>query len=251
VSILLIHGVGGRPRSWDMVLGHLDPGLRRQAHAVDVTVSAGQSVAAVARVIMAKHPGSHVLVGHSFGGMIAQEIALTDPTRVRALVLVSTIPGATERVAGINRVLADAIEERGLDAVAEGFGAGLFAPGRLTGSPWLGTSFVADMLDAGATSVCAALRAIAEWDAANRLPRLRCPATVLAGDAEVDLDRQALLAKLLGGSLQVLGDTGHLAPLEAPAEVARAITELTTAVTLADGSRRSPFSASEEPLAVE
>jgi hypothetical protein len=61
VSILLIHGVGGRPRSWDMVLGHLDPGLRRQAHAVDVTVSAGQSVAAVARVIMAKHPGSHVL----------------------------------------------------------------------------------------------------------------------------------------------------------------------------------------------
>jgi hypothetical protein len=41
------------------------------------------------------------------------------------------------------------------------------------------------MIDAGATSVCAALRAIADWDATDRLPALRCPAVVLTGAAEI------------------------------------------------------------------
>jgi pimeloyl-ACP methyl ester carboxylesterase len=230
VSLLLIHGVGGRPRSWDGVLACLDPVLRRQATAVDVTVSAGQSMADVANDILARHPGSHVIAGHSFGGMLAQEMALIDGTRVHGLVLVSTIPGTTRRVEVINRNLANDVETRGLETVAAGFGAGLFAPGRLSTDPHLGTAFVDAMTDAGTTSVCAALRAIADWDATDRLPALRCPAVVLTGAAEADLDRQALLAQLIGARFEVLDDTGHLAPLEAPADVARAVAEIVSAV---------------------
>jgi pimeloyl-ACP methyl ester carboxylesterase len=226
VSILVIHGVGGRPRSWDSVLECLGPELRRQAVAVDVTVAPGHSVADVARDVLARHPGSHLVVGHSFGGMLAQEIALIDRARVQGLVLVSTIPGATPRVTTINLTLADDIEARGLEHVVEGFAASLFAPERLSVDPHLGATFVADMLDAGTTSVCAALRAIADWDAADRLPSLHCPAVVIAGASEPDLDRQALLAALVGGEFEVLDDTGHLAPLESPAEVARIITAM-------------------------
>ena len=226
MSILLIHGVGGRPQSWELVRSHLDPDLSRVTQAVDVTVRRGQSVAAVAQELLDRCPGSHVMVGHSFGGMLAAEAALLDGARVRGLVLVSSIPGATARVAGINRALADDIEARGLENVAGGFAASLFAPGRLSTSPQLEAAFVSHMLAAGSTSVCAALRAIAVWDASDRLSAIGCPATVLSGAAEPDVDRQLRLAELIGGTHEVLSDTGHLAPLEAPEQVARAIAEL-------------------------
>jgi 3-oxoadipate enol-lactonase len=226
VSILLVHGVGGRPRSWNRVLAELEPELRGQSVAVDVTVAAEQSVSDVADDVVRRHPGSHVIVGHSFGGMLAQEIALADPALVRGLVLVSTIPGATPRVSEINRAMANDVEARGLENFADGFAAALFSPGRLDAEPHLGAEFVADLLDAGAKSVCAALRAVANWDASERLPAIRCPVIVVSGDAEADLDRQQLLAQLIRARFEVLEDTGHLALWEAPGRVARAITEM-------------------------
>lgn len=231
MSILLIHGVGGRPRTWDMVRARLDPTLCQETVAIDVTVRAGQTLHGVAMDVMDRHPGSHILVGHSFGGMLAQEMALIDDARVHGLLLVSAIPGATSRVADINRSLADDIEARGIASVAAGFAAGLFAPGRLARSPQLGTAFIDDMIDAGAGSVCASLRAIADWDATDRLPSLQCPAVVITGACEPDLDRQALLAELVRGEFEVLDATGHLAPLEAPAGLARALTAMAGAVS--------------------
>jgi 3-oxoadipate enol-lactonase/4-carboxymuconolactone decarboxylase len=162
--------------------------------------------------------------------MLAQEVALIGSSHVCGLALISTIPGATQRVAGINRALADDIEALGLQNVADSVAAGLFAPGRLANNPELGAAFVADLLDAGATSVCTALRAIADWDASDRLPALRCPATVITGDAEPDTDRQSLLARLIGANHVVLAGVGHLAPLEAPADVARAIADIASAI---------------------
>ena len=226
MAVLLIHGVGGRPRTWRRVRDSLPPEVCRQTVPVDVVVRPGRTVRDVARTILTRYPGSHVLVGHSLGGMLAQEMALIDHTRVRGMVLVSTIPGATARVADINLRLADAVETHGITAFATDFAAGLFAPGRLARDPELGAEFVDDMCDAGATSVCSALRAIVGWSAADRLADLDVPTTVLAGDAETDLDRQSLLAELLGTELDVLPGTGHLAPLESPAAVAHAVTDM-------------------------
>ncbi len=53
----------------------------------------------------------------------------------------------------------------------------------------------------------------------------------MTGAAEADLDRQAVLAQLIGARFEVLGDVGHLAPLEAPADVARVVAEIANAVT--------------------
>lgn len=86
------------------------------------------------------------------------------------------------------------------------------------------------MLSAGATSVCAALRAVTNWDAQERISSIDCPTSVIAGVTESDLPRQSELAHLLRGTFSVLDDTGHLAPLEAPGNVARAIEELVSRV---------------------
>jgi pimeloyl-ACP methyl ester carboxylesterase len=137
--------------------------------------------------------------------------------------LVSTIPRATPGVAAHNEALATDIEDRGIRIVANEFADKLFAPGRPTRDPGLKADFVDAMVESGSTAACAALRAIALWDAPERLTDLTCPVEVIAGDAEPDLDRQRQMAMHLRAPFSLLDDTGHLAPLEAPDCVARVI----------------------------
>jgi pimeloyl-ACP methyl ester carboxylesterase len=223
MSLLLVHGVGGRPHSWQRVLERLDPALRRNALTADVRPKPGQALNEIARHLLDRYPGSHVIVGHSLGGMLALEAALIDRSRVLGLVLVSAIPGATPGVAAHNEALAADIEVRGIRIVADEFAERLFAPSRPLRSPDLKTDFVDTMVECGAPAVCAALRAIARWDASERLTVLTCPTEVITGDTEPDVDRQRKLATLLRAPFGLLDETGHLAPLEAPDGVARAI----------------------------
>lgn len=226
MSLLLVHGVGGRPRSWDRVLDVLDPALRRDAVTADVRPEPGQVLHEIARHLLDSHPGSHVIVGHSLGGMLALEAALIDHSRVLGLVLVSAIPGTNASVAAHNEALAADIEVRGIRIVADEFADRLFSPGRSHRSPELKTDFIDAMAECRATAVCAALRAIARWDASKRLTILTCPTEVITGDAEPDIDRQRQLATLLQAPFGLVDKTGHLAPLEAPDRVARAIERL-------------------------
>lgn len=223
MSLLLLHGVGGRPHSWRHVLDVLDPALRRDAVTADVRPKAGQTLDEIARHLLDRHPGPHVIVGHSLGGMLALEAALIDPSRVRGLVLVSAIPGTNAGVAAHNEALASDIEVRGIRLVAAEFADRLFSPGRPLRSPDLKTDFVDAMEESGAPTVCAALRAIARWEAAERLTAITCPTEVVTGDAEPDIDRQRKLATLLRAPFSLLDDTGHLAPLESPDLVVGAI----------------------------
>ena len=139
------------------------------------------------------------------------------------MVLVSAIPGTNANVAAHNEALATDIERRGIRIVVDEFADRLFSPGRPSRSPDLKTEFIDAMVECGAAGVCAALRAIARWDAIERLTVLTCPTEVITGDAEPDIDRQRTLATLLGAPFSLLEQTGHLAPLEAPDRVARAI----------------------------
>ena len=223
MSLLLVHGVGGRPHSWRRVLDRLDPALRRNTLTADVRPEPGQTIDAIARHLLDRHPGSHVIVGHSLGGMLALEAALIDRSRILGMVLVSAIPGTTPGVAAHNEALAADIELRGTRIVADEFAERLFSPGRSLRSPDLKTDFVDAMAECGAPAVCSALRAIARWDASKRLNALTCPTEVLTGDAEPDIDRQRKLATLLGAPFTLLDETGHLAPLESPDPVARAM----------------------------
>jgi pimeloyl-ACP methyl ester carboxylesterase len=96
--IALIHGLGSSPDHW-LGTGRL---LARRYHVVLVDLpghglsemphpfSLDRAVDAMEQALEAETSEPVVLVGHSIGGLIATQLALEHPDRVRALVLVET-----------------------------------------------------------------------------------------------------------------------------------------------------------------
>jgi 3-oxoadipate enol-lactonase len=141
---------------------------------------------------------AHV-VGPSLGGMVAQEIAIARPHRVRSLVLCSTTAG-------------------GLGAKSPPVGE-LLTELRRTGARVPGRRVPMRLL-----GVLHQAAAAASHDATRRLHRIQAPTIVLHGgrDALVPLDNASwLAARIPGARLEIVPDGSHLLVLEsAPARSA-------------------------------
>src|SRR4051794_4588756 len=193
-TLLLIHGIGGTSDFWDPIRPKLKgfdyvavdvPGFG-DAPAIDEPVT----VARLAAALDDESLDPVVVIGHSLGGMIAQELALLAQDRVRGLVLCNTIPGVTEGARAFNPVLADLAESSGSDAVAEALLPAMFGPQPLENTEPARERFLADMRAADPASLAAAFRAVVTFDARDRLPGLPVRALVIAGQHEGNDDDQ-------------------------------------------------------------
>ena len=164
--------------------------------------------------------GPVVVIGHSLGGMIAQELALLAGDRVRGLVLCNTIPGVTEGAREFNPVLATLAETEGSAAVAEALLPAMFGPKPLENTERARERYLADMRAADPASLAAAFRAVVTFDARDRLPELSVRALVIAGQHEGNDADQQELADLLDAHCVFLPGTSHLAPVESPSAFA-------------------------------
>jgi 3-oxoadipate enol-lactonase len=171
----------------------------------------------VIELLTALHRVPATLLGVSFGGMIAQQVALARPELVSGLVLAGC-PGAIPVSAQ------DALRKRGADAELHGMPAVTDA----TLERWFTRAFlstdavrrVADRLFASQPSNwAAAWEAVAEHDALGRLTALEIPALVIAGekDAATSLGaKRALAAAIPGSRLTILPDAPHMMQIECP-----------------------------------
>jgi pimeloyl-ACP methyl ester carboxylesterase len=99
--LLIVHGLFGSARNWGAIAKRL--GLRRQVVTVDLR-NHGDSprspehsypaMAADLAETIAENGGRADLLGHSMGGKAAMMLALTDPVRVRRLVVADIAPVA-------------------------------------------------------------------------------------------------------------------------------------------------------------
>ncbi len=174
--------------------------------------------------------GPIVVIGHSLGGMIAQELALLAPERVRGLVLCNTIPGVTDGAREFNPVLATLAETEGAEAVAEALLPAMFGPKPLENTEAARERFLADMRAADPASLAAAFRAVVTFDARDRLPTLDVPTLVIAGQHEGNDADQQELADLLRGRCVILPGTSHLAPVESPTAFAAEVVPFLAAI---------------------
>ena len=205
------------------------PALSRigDCHVADITAAA--SLEEMARAILDAAPGPFRLAGFSLGGYVAQAVLRLAPERVEKLALIDT------------SMKADSPEKR---AQRDQLSRAAMAPGRFAGmSGNLLRSYVdeANLGDAELTGrilsmtqrlgreVFVRQNAVLRGDGADVLRAVACPALVLCGrrDRITPLDLHVEMAGLIPGArLVVVEECGHMAPMEKPGDVTRALVEL-------------------------
>ncbi len=180
-------------------------------------------------VALADHLGieTFAVFGHSFGGWVAQELALRHPPRVSAMILASTTPGQL----GANESASDdqgsppPAEVMALLATRPRTDAELIEIYRRL-APWFlraqDPTTLLDALSPGLVSADSMVRvfdALGRWSAVDRLGGIACPTLVLGGRQDVFCSPQQVdrIARRIPHASQVVfEDCGHFMWLEDP-----------------------------------
>ncbi|MCA1840614.1 MAG: alpha/beta hydrolase [Actinobacteria bacterium] len=169
------------------------------------------------------------VLGISLGGMIAQEVALNHPRRVKRLVLVSTDPGVPERV--IDQSFWDEFTSFALLPPEERMRALvrlMTAPGFLEKDARGADLMITTRLSNGfePDAFMRQITASINFSSAQRLPHLKMPVMVIHGtqDRMIPFPNGRKLADLIPDCELVEVETsGHLVPAEAPQEFLAAL----------------------------
>jgi 2-succinyl-6-hydroxy-2,4-cyclohexadiene-1-carboxylate synthase len=234
-TLMLLHGFAGTHRAWDLVVPELDPERYNplvpdlRGHGTRGGVRPVTFDACV-KDVLDQAPSEVVLCGYSFGGRVAQHVALAAPERVTRLVLVSTSGGLDdpqERAArqAQDEALAADIEDLSGEEFADRWQAQPVFDGTPQDAvaPWR-----QDLLRNDPRALAEALRGLGTgameptW---HRLGELTMPVTVVAGDRDAKFLALAgrFMAALPDAELVVVPGAGHGLPREAPQALAAAI----------------------------
>lgn len=229
-TLLFLHGIGGNQASFRPQLDALGGAYRAAAWTMpgydgspplpEMTF-AGLAGAAVGLLDHLNCPRA-VLVGHSLGGMIAQEIVARHPTRVDALVLACTSPAFGGSDGDFQRKF---LASR-LKPIDEGKTPADIAPdvvGGLLASdapPGARDAAIASMSRISPEAYRAALTCLVGFDRRGDLAAIRCPTLLIAGGEDRTAPPEVMermAEKIPGARYVCIEGAGHLANLERPA----------------------------------
>jgi 3-oxoadipate enol-lactonase / 4-carboxymuconolactone decarboxylase len=197
-------------------------------------VSDGFSMAELAAGVMAfadrvltdrgEPAGRLYYAGDSLGGVVGLQALLDAPDRIVAAVLLCTgakigdAAGWWERAARVRASGTTVLVNQSVER--------WFAPGFLEREPQVASQLLDSLRAADAEAYALACEALADFDVRSRLGEIAVPVLAVAGaeDFATPADMLAEIAHgVQRGALQVLDGVAHLAPAEAPQEVAKLI----------------------------
>ena len=245
--LLLIQGLGGNSLHWgEPLLADLERdfelilydhrGAGRSAALNGACTIASLAADAAALLDVLEIASAHV-VGISMGGMVAQELALLAPERVRTLTLGCTFPGGPEAkmtdpavVGLLAEALLSGVGERALRAGYDVMIAPQYAEDPANYALY---AKVAGLYPAPLPVLIAQLQAITGHDTSARLSEISVPTLVLHGTADRLLDcvNGELVARLIPEArLELLEGAGHMFFWEQPERTAALVREHAGAV---------------------
>ena len=223
--LLLLHGLGSRSEDWQLQI----PAFAQHYQVVTADMrghgrtskppgpySVPLMAADVFGLLDALGIDAAHVVGFSMGGMIAFQMAVDRPERVRSLVIVNSGP---ELVA---RTLNERLRVWQRLALAR-----LFKPART--AQFLGPRlfpkaeqaelremFIAQWAQNDPRAYRAAMRALVGWSVLDRVGRLHCPTLVISGDRDYTPPsyKEGYTALIPGARLVVIEDSGHATPID-------------------------------------
>jgi len=242
--VLLLHGHTLDRRLWNPVTPRLvAAGLRilrvdLRGHGLssrpDFGYHPSHHAADVAAVLDAAAVGPVVGVGHSIGGAVLLEVAVTMPERLAAMVLVSPVmPDRPFEPAFMDnlREVARAIRSEGVRAAMAGpwDRSPLFEYSYRR--PEIRRAAAAITRDFPGAEYLATQRDRVErsWSLPDRLREIMLPTVVAVGEKEMPGFRayaEEAGAGIPGAHLEIFENCGHLLPLEAPERLAAAIVDI-------------------------
>jgi pimeloyl-ACP methyl ester carboxylesterase len=216
LPIVLIPGLNCSPRLYASQM----PALWRFGPVTVADHTRDDSMAAIARRILADAPPRFALGGLSMGGYIALEIVRQAAERVAKLALLDTGARAdTAEATEKRRASIAAVEGGRFDEVIDVQFPIYVHPSRANDAI-LKAEYVAMCHDVGPEAYVRQQKAImARADSRPLLPSIRCPTLVLVGkeDAATPVElSQEMAAAIPGARLIVLRDCGHLSTMEKP-----------------------------------
>lgn len=230
--VVLVHALGTSLRSWDPaaeilarrweIIAYDYRGHGRTEKAPG-TAAVPRMADDLAGLFSRLGVGPVHVVGLAVGAMIAQQLAVDHPGVVRSLVLASPRSELDSRGVKYNEERADAVEARGMRAVADITIERAFPPDYERGHPEVIAGFRGELLANDPHGYAAVCRGLATFCVTPRLHEIRCPTLLLAGE----LDRlcppdqaAAMQSRIPDARLEVLPGIGHFSVVEAPATIA-------------------------------
>jgi pimeloyl-ACP methyl ester carboxylesterase len=225
MPVLLIPGLGSSSRIYEPVIGP----LWRFGPVTVANHIRDDSMAAIARRILAEAPPRFALAGHSMGGYIAFEIMRQAPDRVAKLALINTQA----------RPVTAVVSERGRGFMARAR-AGAFHDvldeqfpllvHRARGGDAAIRKLIHDMGDDVSADgfINNQTAIIARADSRPTMATIKCPALVLSGDDDQLIPNslsKEMADGIAGAKLVILSDCGHCPQAEQPLATIAALAE--------------------------
>ena len=223
-SLLFLHGVGGGHHAWEHQLPYFG-GLGYPSHAWDQP-GYGHSptvepydlehiATSLARLIETLADGPVVLVGHSMGGMIAQEAYARYPQLIKALALCFTSPafaggGSDFTKQFIAARIGPLDEGRSMEEIAA-----LLIPTMGSNSELA----VRIMSGVPPDTYRKAVQLLTTFDRRKELAGIKVPTLVVAGSEDKTAPpsvMEKMAGRIPGAEYVLLRDCGHLGPMDRP-----------------------------------
>ena len=230
--VILLHGVGGGKEAWpDAMKALVGAGFRAVAWdmpgygaspAISPFDNAGLA-RALERLIDATGARRNILLGHSMGGMIAQEAVALFPEKIHGLILSATSPafgkpGGDWQQQFLQSRFAPLDAGSGMAGLAPDLVRGMLAP---DASDAVMAQAAAIMARVPEATYRAALAAIVSFNRQGNLANINVPTICISGEHDKNAApfvMEKMAARIPGAEYLCLKDAGHIANLEKPAE---------------------------------